>query len=171
MTLIDGGGLVVLPGEGRYIDVGRFGATVLADAAQTEGAFSLIETAETGVGGAPPLHVHRDCAESFVVLAGRYRMHLAGRDFECPPGAFVYVPKGMVHTFASLETASRKLNLFTPAGMIGYFDELAEGIQRGLRADELDSIADSYAMEVVGPIPPGYVTAPTGTGPLPTSAD
>ena len=55
-----------------------------------------------------------------------------GADVECPPGSFVYVPRGMTHTFQTLEPGSRKLNLYTPAGMAGYFDELAAG-SRGSR--------------------------------------
>ncbi len=157
MTTIDGGGIVLRPGEGRQIGEADFGVTVLADATQTAGAFCLIETAEMEMGGDPPLHVHRDCAESFVVLTGRYRMHLAGHDFDCPAGSFVYVPKRMVHAFVTVEAMSRKLNLYTPAAMIGYFDELAEGIQRGMSPGDLDAIAERYAMSVVGPVPPGYL--------------
>lgn len=157
MTAIEGGGLVRLPGEGRRIDEAGFSVTVLADAAQTDGAFSLIETVEMEAGGGPPLHVHRDCAESFLVLAGRYRMHIAGHDFQCPVGTFVFVPSGMVHTFVTMEAGSTKLNLYTPAGMVGYFDELAEGIRNGMSPEDLDAIAERYAMEVVGPVPPGYV--------------
>ena len=65
--------------------------------------FSLIETRETDAGVGPPLHVHRDAAESFYVLAGAYRMHVDGEDFVCPVGSFVYVPAGAIHTFASLD--------------------------------------------------------------------
>lgn len=156
MTAIDGGAHVLLPGEARMIDVGGFAVTVHADAETTKGAFSLIETAETpGLG--PPLHVHRDCAESFFVLAGAYAMHLDGREVECPTGSFVYVPAGMVHTFRTLERDSRKLNLYTPAGMVGYFDELAAGIAAGMGDAELDEIAGRYHMDVVGPIPEGYL--------------
>lgn len=150
------GATVLLPGEARTIDLGGFGVTVLADAAATEGAFALIETVEPEPAG-PPLHVHRDCAESFVVLAGRYAMHLDGRDFECPAGSFVYVPKGMIHTFRSLDPGSRKLNLYTPAGMVGYFDELAAGIAAGIDEAGLDEIAGRHAMDVVGPVPEGYL--------------
>jgi mannose-6-phosphate isomerase-like protein (cupin superfamily) len=157
LTAIEGGGVVLLPGEARRIEEGSFAVTVLADAAQTDGAFSLIETTDIEARGGPPLHVHRECAESFVVLAGRYRMHLGGRDFDCPVGSFVFVPKGMTHTFVTMEAGSRKLNLYTPAGMVGYFDELAEGIRSGMSADDLDAIAERYAMDVVGPVPPGYL--------------
>ena len=141
MTDIDGGGAVLLPGEARTIDIGAFLVTVHADAATTDGQFSLIETGESVEGGGPPLHIHRDCAESFVVLAG----------------SFVFVPKGTVHTFRTLDGGSRKLNLYTPAAMVGYFDELAEGIARGMSEGDLDAIAGRYAMDVVGPVPESYL--------------
>jgi hypothetical protein len=63
----------------------------------------------------------------------------------------------MVHTFRVLEPASRKLNLYTPAGMIGYFDELAAGIAAGMAEGDLDAIADRYEMDIVGPVPEGYL--------------
>jgi mannose-6-phosphate isomerase-like protein (cupin superfamily) len=157
MTMVAGGGVVHLPGEARRIDLGGFDVLVHADAATTGGAFSLIETAEPDAGLGPPIHVHNDCAESFLVLEGRYRMHLDGREFECPAGSFVFVPKGMRHTFQTLESGSRKLNLYTPAGMVGYFDELAAGIASGMDEAALDRIAERYAMEVVGPVPEGYL--------------
>ena len=157
MATIGGGGVVLRPGEARRIDVGPFEVVVHADGDVTEGSFSLIETGEPDPGIGPPLHVHRDCAESFVVLAGRYRMRLDGTDFDCPPGSFVYVPRGTTHTFQALEPASRKLNLYTPAGMVGYFDALAVGIAEGLDEAGLNAIAERYQMEVVGPVPEGYL--------------
>ncbi|HSO28679.1 MAG TPA: cupin domain-containing protein [Candidatus Sulfomarinibacteraceae bacterium] len=159
MAAIEGGGIVLLRGQGRQIDEGSFVVGVLADGELTDGAFSLIETTETEVGTGPPLHIHRDCAESFVVLAGRYRMHLGGHDLDCPSGSFVYVPKGLVHTFVSVEPGSRKLNLYTPAGMVGYFDELADAIRKGVSAEDLGALAERYAMEVVGPVPEGYLSS------------
>ena len=149
--------VVLGPGDARRIELGGFSVSVYADHDTTGGAYSLIETAESEIGAGPPLHVHADCAESFVVLAGRYRMHIDGRDFDCPAGTFTYVPRGLPHTFQSAELSSRKLNLYTPAGMVGYFDELAAGIAAGMDPDELDDIAGRYSMEVVGPIPPGYL--------------
>jgi mannose-6-phosphate isomerase-like protein (cupin superfamily) len=153
------GGVVLLPGEARVIDVGGFDVTVHADADSTIGQFSLIETGERDVGAGPPLHVHRDCAESFYVLAGRYAMILDRREFECPAGSFVFVPKGITHTFRTLEAGSRKLNLYTPAGMVGYFDELAAGMAARMNEAELDRIADRYEMDVVGPVPDGYLAS------------
>jgi mannose-6-phosphate isomerase-like protein (cupin superfamily) len=157
VTRTSGGGIVLRPGDARAIDLGGFEVVVHADGAETDGQFSLIETGERDAGGGPPLHVHRDCAETFVVLAGRYAMHLGDEAFECPAGSFVYVPKGLVHTFRTLDAGSRKLNLYTPAGMVGYFDELAAGIAAGMSEADLDALAGRYAMDVVGPVPEGYL--------------
>jgi mannose-6-phosphate isomerase-like protein (cupin superfamily) len=147
---------VLLPGEGRPIDLGAFGVTVYADHSTTDDAFSLIETAETDPGIGPPMHIHRDCAESFYVLAGAYRMYVDDRTFECATGSFIYIPRGMRHTFVNTASDSRKLNLYMPSAMVGYFDELAAGLGAGMDETGLDAIAGRYAMEVVGPIPEGY---------------
>lgn len=157
MPTVDGGGVVYLPGEARTIDVGGFSVIVHADSGETVGAFSLIETGDPRPGAGPPLHVHHDAAESFFVIDGEYAFHLDGRDFECAAGSFVYVPRGMSHTFRSTRPRSRKLNLFTPAAMVGYFDELAEGIRNGMDEAALDGIAERYGMTVLGPAPVGYL--------------
>ena len=53
---------------------------------------------------------------------------------------------------------SRKLNLYTPAGMVGYFDELSASIAAGgSDPARLDEIALRYGVEVTGPAPEGYV--------------
>jgi len=149
--------VVRLPGDARRIDLGSFDVVVRADADDTAGRFALIETVEAESGIGPPLHVHLDCAESFVVLAGRYAMYIGNAEYECPAGTFVFIPKGTRHTFKNLDPGSRKLNLYTPAGMVGYFDELAAGIAAGMTNADLDAIAKRNAMEVVGPIPQGYL--------------
>ena len=69
----------------------------------------------------------------------------------------MYVPRGMVHTFRTLETGSRKLNLYVPSGMVGYFDEFAAGIASGMTDADLDALAERHAMDVVGPVPEGYL--------------
>ena len=52
---------------------------------------------------------------------------------------------------------SRKLNLYAPAAMEGYFDELSAAISSGqMDPETLSEIANRYGMEVVGPVPEGY---------------
>jgi quercetin dioxygenase-like cupin family protein len=157
-----GGGLVTRAGEARAIRESGFNVLVYATSELTNGAFSLIETVEQDPGGGPPLHVHRDAAESFYVIAGAYEMNVNGRVFECPAGSFVYVPRGTAHTFRVTEAASRKLNLYTPSAMEGYFEELSEALRRGVDEAALTEIADRYQMDVLGPAPQSYLERPGG---------
>ncbi len=80
------------------------------------------------------------------------------REYACPAGTFIYIPSGLVHGFRVGAVASRKLNLYTPAAMLGYFDELSAAIAGGDASPEaLDAIATRYEMEVTGPVPDGYL--------------
>jgi mannose-6-phosphate isomerase-like protein (cupin superfamily) len=151
--------LTVRPGEGRLLNLGNFEAVVLAEASQTSGSFALLRTQREPPGFGPPLHVHRDAAEAFYVLEGDYLMHLPDRQELCPPGTFVYVPQGVPHTFRVVsEGPGVKLNLFAPAAMVGFFEELAAAESAGEATPGLlDAIAVRHAMEIVGPVPEAYL--------------
>ncbi len=151
-----GRALVLRPGEGRSIDLGGFIMSVKATGQETDGAFSLLEASEPP-GFGPPLHTHSDAAEAFYVLEGEYIIFLEGREFPCPAGSFIFIPAGMPHGFRVGTTASRKLNLYTPAAMVGYFDALSDAIQKGVvEPDAFSEIALRHSMEVLGPVPEGY---------------
>jgi quercetin dioxygenase-like cupin family protein len=156
MTAIDGT-VILRPGEGRAIPLGTFAMVVKADANVTGGAFTLLEAQEPP-GFGPPLHVHRDAAEAFYVLEGEYRIFVGDDECVCPAGSFVFIPAGVVHGFRVGRAPSRKLNLYTPAAMVGYFDELSAELDSGVdRSNHVAAIAERYAMEVVGPVPEDYV--------------
>jgi len=150
-------GFVLLPGEGRAIDLGGFQMSIKAGAQDTDSAFSLLEADEPPDFG-PPLHIHHDAAEAFYVLEGEYIMFLDDREVACPAGSFIFIPAGMRHGFRVGAKPSRKLNFYFPAAMIGYFDALSDAI-RSAEVDEslLADIARRHSMEVVGPVPDGYV--------------
>jgi mannose-6-phosphate isomerase-like protein (cupin superfamily) len=148
---------VLRPGEGRAFDLGGFLMTVKATSDDTDGSFTLLEAAEPANFG-PPMHVHRDAAEAFYVLEGEYVIFIDDREIRCPAGSFIYIPKGAVHGFRVGSQPSRKLNLYVPAAMVGYFEELSEAIRSGDVDDEhLGAIAERYGMDVLGPVPEGYV--------------
>lgn len=148
---------VLRPGEGRSIDLGNFAMSVKAAAEDTGGAFSLLEATEPA-GFGPPMHIHSDAAEAFYVLAGEYVIFLEEREVACPAGSFIYIPAGLRHGFRVGAVPSRKLILYSPAAMVGYFDELSAAIAADT-ADpaRLDEIALRYGMQVVGPVPEGYL--------------
>jgi mannose-6-phosphate isomerase-like protein (cupin superfamily) len=148
---------VLKPGEGRSIDLGGFQMSVKATDSSTAGAFSLLE-ADEPAGFGPPMHVHHDAAEAFYVLQGEYVIFLGDREISCSAGSFVFIPAGELHGFRVGPTASRKLNIYAPAAMVGYFDELAEGVKAGDPDPQfLSRIALRHSMELRGPVPEGYV--------------
>ncbi|HYN69282.1 MAG TPA: cupin domain-containing protein [Candidatus Eisenbacteria bacterium] len=157
MTAPTGSPVVLRPGEGRAIDLGNFAMSLKADGAQTGGAFSLLEASEPA-GFGPPLHIHHDCGEGFYVLEGEYNIFIEEREYACPAGSFIYIPAGLRHGFRVGGVPSRKLNVYTPAAMVGYFDDLSAAIASG-DADpaRLDEIARAHSMEVIGPVPEGYL--------------
>jgi hypothetical protein len=84
---------------------------------------------------------------------------LQDRQEHCPPGTFVYVPAGVAHTFRVVsKEAGTKLNLFTPAAMVSFFEELSVAEAAGAVDDALlGEIAARSNMEVIGPVPDSYL--------------
>lgn len=90
------GHTILRPGEGRRIVLGNFQMAVKASAEETGDAFTLLE-AEEPPGFGPPMHIHRDAAEAFYVLAGEYTIFVRDEEFRCPAGSFIYIPAGLPH--------------------------------------------------------------------------
>src|SRR5437667_8599929 len=83
----------------------------------TNGAFTVAElTAGPEIG--PPPHIHHNSDESFYILEGIFDFSLAGQAFTAGAGAFVHLPKGVVHTHRAGGGASaRALVIQSPAGV------------------------------------------------------
>ena len=95
---------------------------------------------------------------AMAILEGEYMIFLDDQEVACPAGSFIFIPEGMAHGFKVGKVASRKLNIYTPAAMVGYFDDLAAALKEGrMDQDSLSDIARRYSMEVLGPVPEGYV--------------
>lgn len=151
------GAYILRPGGGRAIDLGTFGMSVKAAAGDTGQAFTLLEADEPPNFG-PPMHIHHDAAEAFYVVSGEYVIFIGEEETVCPAGSFVYIPAGVRHGFRVGGVPSRKLNIYAPAAMVGYFDELSAALARGeADPDALADIASRYGMEVTGPVPDGYL--------------
>ena len=91
--------------------------------AETHGAISVAEvTAGPEMG--PPPHIHRDSDESFYVMEGTFDFSLAGEAFSAGAGAFVHLPKGVVHTHrAGGGAPARALVIQSPAGVEHFIEE------------------------------------------------
>jgi quercetin dioxygenase-like cupin family protein len=124
---------------------------VKATSDSTGGALSLWESSFPG-GLAAPLHVHHDAGEFFYVLEGQVSFFVGDGWFEAEAGAFVAIPRGAQHGFKIRSAESRMLVMFSPAAMLGMWEEIAA---RGWPADP-EAYADlsrRYHTEELGPLP------------------
>jgi len=157
MTSAVGKGYALQAGEGKRIDLGGFTMSVKATGEETGGLFTLLE-ADEPPGFGPPLHIHNGIAEAFYVLEGEYLIFLNGEESRCPAGSFIFIPAEAPHGFRVGDVPSRKLNLYLPAAMVGYFEDLSDAMKEGqAEPDLLSEIATRYSMEVIGPVPEGYL--------------
>jgi mannose-6-phosphate isomerase-like protein (cupin superfamily) len=122
---------VVHSGEGEAIDSFGDGVRVLLGGAQTGGSLLLIE-ARGEPGGGPPLHVHQNEDQLFAVLEGCYEFVLGSERFEARPGAVVFGPRGVPHTFRVVsDKPGRMLEACLPGGCEGFFRLLAREFATG----------------------------------------
>ena len=110
----------------------RFGDVeilVRAAAGSTGGAFSVFEEI------APvdtPLHVHAHEDELFYVLEGEHVFRVGDREIPAGPGGLVFAPRGVPHAQRRVvPRTGRLLVLCSPAGLEGFFRELAEAARDG----------------------------------------
>jgi mannose-6-phosphate isomerase-like protein (cupin superfamily) len=89
----------------------------------TKGAFTVAELVADYLLGPPP-HIHHNADESFYILEGTFDFMLAGQTFSAGPGAFVYLPKGVVHNHKAGGGASaRAIVIQAPAGVERFIAE------------------------------------------------
>ncbi len=117
----------VPPGEARSLRFNGGLVTFYALGEETGGAFTLLEEA-TAPGDSALPHLHHEEDQAFYVLEGEHEFTCDGRTFGAEAGSFVYVPRGVVHSFANVgETDGRLLIFSTPAGGTeSFFFEVGE---------------------------------------------
>jgi mannose-6-phosphate isomerase-like protein (cupin superfamily) len=146
------------PGEGQAIWFLRNRMTIKATAQSTGGAFGLVESL-IAPGFSPPLHVHHREDESFWVLEGELTMKCGEQTFRAAAGAFVFLPRGVPHTFVvESDTPARMLTLLTPGGGEGVFIDAGrpaehEGLPPAAPPDieKLKRVSVQYGAEIIGP--------------------
>lgn len=122
------------PGEGiRTIDLAGSTVTPKADGTSTGGAFVVAETTLTPGSFSPPLHRHREIAESLYVLDGRLDLHVGDDRRIAVPGTFVSMPPGVAHTMsvAGSEPVRMLLILSNPARSMQMLNVLEEVFAHG----------------------------------------
>jgi quercetin dioxygenase-like cupin family protein len=98
--------------------------TFLITGEETGGAFFMADLSVVPGGGTPP-HIHQREDESFHLLEGTLTIQVGGDTMTASPGDFVYLPRGIAHSFKNTGDAIAKaLVLVSPAGLEGFFAEV-----------------------------------------------
>lgn len=139
------------PGEGDSTDFLGHTFTFKAGAADTAGAFSVIEIVQRR-GGEPPLHVHHREDEAFYLLDGEMTFHVGEKRLAATAGTFVFLPRDVAHTFTvDGDGEARVLQLSSPPGLEQFFREWGD---RPLDVERMAEALARYGVEFVGPPPP-----------------
>ncbi len=102
------------------------GGSLLASAADTGGAFSLL-LSRAPAGDHVPRHVHHAVDEAFYVLDGQYRIHLSRHGLLWPATSSSY-PAASRTAYDVVGGPARKLIIAVPGGIEYFFDDLANGV-------------------------------------------
>ena len=131
--------------------------TVKATAQTTGGAFGLIEV-RLAAGFSPPLHIHHRGDSSFWILEGKLTFVCDGQTYQTGPGSFIYLPRGLPHTFRVDAGPARALELVQPGGHERFYleggrpaldDAIPEFDPRDL--ERVRALYAKYHLEEVGP--------------------
>jgi mannose-6-phosphate isomerase-like protein (cupin superfamily) len=132
--------------------------TVLASVETTDGALGLIDCL-VPPGFSPPLHVHSREDEPMYVIEGRVRYQIGDGSFEAGPGSFVFLPRGVPHTFiVEGDRPARILEFALPGGLERFHVDAGVPAQGpGLPPPSppdlplLDELAGRYGVRHIGP--------------------
>jgi mannose-6-phosphate isomerase-like protein (cupin superfamily) len=118
---------VITPEEDHSVSLGALGVVYKISGSDTGGSFSVVEhPMEPGTLGAPP-HTHTNEDEYSFVLEGEVGVLIGEHEYRATPGTYILKPRGVPRTFwNSGPQPARILEIISPAGFEGYFDEMAE---------------------------------------------
>jgi len=139
---------IVLPEQ--RTGVGREGRAleVLLSTEQSGGATSVLECFVAAGSSGPPVHVHPESDETFLVLAGTLLVYLDGVVTEVGEGGLMHVTRGVEHTFATDPSHdARFLTIHTPGGFERFHAAAAAAAaERGgpLSRQELGMLASTF---------------------------
>jgi quercetin dioxygenase-like cupin family protein len=148
------------PGDGIEVDAPAGRVTYKARGTETGGAMSVFQTV-AAPGEGPPVHVHASDDEFIYVVEGRLHVLLVETTHDAPAGSFLFIPKGLPHTWQSVgDGDARFLFGFAPAspGMEHFFERAEELAATTRLAEAFARFAADAGMQVLGDGAPGIAS-------------
>lgn len=126
---------------------------IRATSETTGGQFGLIEQVlDPGIGS--PYHVHHNEDEQFYIIEGQLRFVSGGQSWVAGPGTFAFLPRDIPHGFEVVgDSTARILLMVTPGGFENFVTELWEPAPAPPDMAKVMSVAATYGLEILGPLP------------------
>src|SRR4029077_17637743 len=107
--------------DARRFQLGPDVWIVRAGAEETAGRFDVLEAKVSRLQG-PPLHVHAEQEDTFLVLSGTLKLQVGEELIDLHPGALASAPPGGPPTYPNVEDEpAHVVNIMTPGGLDGAF--------------------------------------------------
>lgn len=140
---------IVAPDEGSTYTA--FGGTVQfkLTGENTNGALNL-GMGITAPGTGPLRHVHHEDDEIFIIVEGDEEMWIDDNWVKVAPGAVVFLPKGVPHTFRNVgSTPSKHWVITVPTGFDEFFRKFAEQFAAGPDFGKIAAICQEHKVEIL----------------------
>ena len=125
--------------------------TTLVSGAETGGRLAIIELREAA-GQEPPRHLHTNEDETVYVRDGTLTVFVGDRAIPAGPGSCLFLPRGVEHGYGVESAEARLVVVCTPAGIEGYYAELA-ALDGDVSVERSIAIAARYGIAITGPAP------------------
>ena len=141
---------VLHDGEGTTLKT-QATRVVKADGKSTFGRLALSVVAIPVDFSGAPAHRHSNADEAFFILDGQFTFTLGDETADVGPGAFIFVPRGMAHSFVRRGAGSgQMIEMFLPADPEGYFVELAALVAGGqVSREKIETLQAKYGIEAI----------------------
>jgi quercetin dioxygenase-like cupin family protein len=117
---------VLGPADGKSGQLPGIGVRFMVGTEESGGGFSLVEHPMPPRALGAPLHRHTHEDEYTYVLEGRVGAQLGDEVVYGEPGDLIFKPRGEWHAFWNAgDEPARILEIISPGGFEGYFEELA----------------------------------------------
>ena len=143
--------LVVRKGAARTVMLGPDEWSFPAAGTDTSDRFDIIHGSISYLQG-PPLHVHYDQDDTFVILEGTLKIQVGDEITDLHVGDVASAPKGTPHTFTNVNhDIVRVINVMTPGGFDRCLEDFAALMGDYSDAAGVEEIAKRHRMALVGP--------------------
>lgn len=130
------------PKPPRKLNIDGIAITILMSAADSGGAYGMIETVVPS-GKGPPAHVHSREDETFYVTSGTAEFRLGESHTICKTGSCIFGPRGMAHGYRNVGLDDLQIVIFyTPGGIEESFQEWSDARD----VDEVKEIIARYGV-------------------------